>query len=432
VKSALRLLHVSNDHYPAVIGGTEIFISQLIAAQQKLSPPIDALWAAHHAPLSAIARSPEARLLSHQRLLPEVIFGTRQQQVASVAKSIPGFQELLDEFCPDVVHLHSFSDRCGINHARAAKAAGVRLVVTVHSPGFSCFSGTLIDGRGAICDGLLRQRRCTACRLQYGGLHHWLASAISLQQGWPLNTNVHGAIAHVLTFRQLTAAYHNSWLELSRLADAIHVLAGWSRDVLLRQGIPAHKIHLVRTAGPPPLLSRQLMPRQDNKLRLVYWGRCQPLKGLHLVIEAILRLPRDSPVQLDCYGSYWNGGYGQQLLRRINSDPRFRVIGAHPRDQLLHMLQAYDLAVVPSICLETGPLSVLESFAVGLPVAGSNLGGIKELLDGVEGCFLLPPSVEAWGQFLFRLVKNRQLLSPFNPPAFRDFSAVAHELSCVY
>ena len=254
---------------------------------------------------------------------------------------------------------------------------------------------------------------------------------MALQSGWPLSAETPGALAHVLTARQLTAAFQRAWLELAELADAIHVLAAWSRDVLLRQGIPASKVHLIRTAGPPPLPPRQRTPMQDGVLRLVYWGRCHSVKGLHLVIEAILGLPRDAPVQFDCYGPYWDGAYGQQLFRRINGDPRFRVLGQLPKDQLLPRLQSYDLAIVPSTWLETGPLTVLEAFSAGLPVAGSDLGGIKELLEGVEGCFRLPLEVAAWRQLLGNLLCNPTALV-LQPPPQRGFDAISNELVPAY
>ena len=46
----------------------------------------------------------------------------------------------------------------------------------------------------------------------------------------------------------------------------------------------------------------------------------------------------------------------------------------------------YDALLVPSVCLETGPLVVLEAFAAGVPVIGSRLGGIAEMVqDGMDG-----------------------------------------------
>ncbi len=428
----MRLLHLSNDLYPGVTGGTEIFIHQLIEVQNQTTPAYSIAWAAHAVdPLASDPGSAD-KGNSEQLLLPACQSGTRLQQVAATAAVIPGFQELLAEFRPDVVHLHSFSDRCGLSHARAAKAAGARLVVTVHAPGFSCIKGNLIDAGGAICDGVLRERRCTRCRLHNGGLPRWLAGVVALQSGWPLSAEAPGTLAHVLTARQLTAAFQRAWLELAELADAIHVLAAWSRDVLLRQGIPARKVHLIRTAGPPPLPPRQRTPMQDGVLRLVYWGRCHPVKGLHLVIEAIQGLPADAPIQLDFYGPYWDSTYGQQLLSRIKGDPRFRLQSSLAKEQLLPRLQSYDLAVVPSTWLETGPLTVLEAFAAGLPVAGSDLGGIQELLEGVEGCALLPLEPQAWRRYLLQLMDEPPLLCASPPHSQRGFQALAQDLEPLY
>lgn len=425
-----RLLHLSNDLYPRVTGGTEIFIHQLIEAQREQDDSPEICWAVHEAPLLSPDHAPQAPLAGSQRLLPPVQPGTRLQQVASTAAEIPGFEELLQEFRPDVVHLHSFSGACGLSHARAAKAFGARLVVTVHAPGFTCIKGNLIDARGRVCDGVMRERRCTRCRLHNGGAPYPLAAAVALQKGWPFHAESPGALAHLLTGRQLTGAFQAAWRDLMDRADALHVLAEWSREVLLRNGAPPEKVHLIRTAGPQPLPPRQRRPMQDGVLRLVYWGRCHPVKGLHLVVEAIRRLPKDAPIRLDFYGPYWDSAYGRDLQARMAGDSRFRLCGSVPKDQLLPRLQNYDLAVVPSTWLETGPLTVLEAFAAGLPVAGSDLGGIKELLAGGAG-HLLPTEAKAWQQFLQHLLISSEELKP--PPTFvRDFSAVARELLPVY
>ena len=424
----MRLLHLSNDLYPHVTGGTEIFVRQLIEAQQAQKPPVELLWAAHRPSVMAVDSSPSASLSREQRLLPPIRCGDRRNQIAATATAIPGFSELLNTFQPDVVHVHSFSDRCGLSHARAVKAHGARLLVTVHAPGFTCIKGNLIDASGAICDGVMRLRRCTRCRINNGGLPRPLAAAVALQNGWPLSPETPGTISHVLTARQLTAAFQAAWRELAELADAIHVLAGWSREVLLRNGVPEPKLHLIRTAGPAPLPPRQRKPMHDGILRLVYWGRCHPVKGLHLIVEAVQALPLSAPIRLDFYGPYWDSAYGQDLQGRIVGDSRFRLCGSVPKDLLLPLLQDYDLAVVPSTWLETGPLTVMEAFAAGLPVAGSNLGGIRELLEGVPGCFLLPLEAKAWHELLARLLRDPEPLGQRELPRPPSFAELASDL----
>jgi glycosyltransferase involved in cell wall biosynthesis len=78
---------------------------------------------------------------------------------------------------------------------------------------------------------------------------------------------------------------------------------------------------------------------------------------------------------------------------------------------------------------------VLEAFAAGIPVLGSNLGGIAELVtDGVDGVLVEPDSVDDWARTLARLADNPVALAALRagvrPP--RRLSVVASEMRKVY
>ena len=88
-------------------------------------------------------------------------------------------------------------------------------------------------------------------------------------------------------------------------------------------------------------------------------------------------------------------------------------------------MQNYDLAVVPSLWMETGPLTILEAFAAGIPVAGTNLGGIKEILTDKK-CFLLPIDPLSWKN-LFLNIMNKTMLSEFKSQNIRTF----HDLKVI-
>jgi glycosyltransferase involved in cell wall biosynthesis len=91
---------------------------------------------------------------------------------------------------------------------------------------------------------------------------------------------------------------------------------------------------------------------------------------------------------------------------------------------------------VPSQCAETGPLVVLEAFAAGVPVLGSHLGGIAELVtDDRDGVLVDPPNrLFAWVRTLERLVKDTELLprlrTGIRPP--REMSDVAADMQAIY
>ena len=125
---------------------------------------------------------------------------------------------------------------------------------------------------------------------------------------------------------------------------------------------------------------------------------------------------------MDIYGPYWgDDNYSKNLIKKIKFESRINYFGNLNQKELLKKLQNYDLAVVPSIWLETGPLTILEAFAAGIPVAGTNLGGIKELLKDQAGCFLLPSDPLAWKNLFLNILNNKIILSKFKSPKIRTF-----------
>jgi glycosyltransferase involved in cell wall biosynthesis len=74
-------------------------------------------------------------------------------------------------------------------------------------------------------------------------------------------------------------------------------------------------------------------------------------------------------------------------------------------------LSKIDVLAVPSQWLETGPLVLLEAFAAGTPVIGSDLGGIGELVRHDENGILVPhDDVGAWTAAMTRLANDPALL----------------------
>src|SRR6202034_1505548 len=95
------------------------------------------------------------------------------------------------------------------------------------------------------------------------------------------------------------------------------------------------------------------------------------------------------------------GEAGASYLRRLKrlaaADTRIAFHDPIPAQDVVARLSEYDLIAVPSQWLETGPRVILEAFAAGIPVIGSNLGGIAELVQhGTNGWLVEPRSVEAW------------------------------------
>ena len=114
---------------------------------------------------------------------------------------------------------------------------------------------------------------------------------------------------------------------------------------------------------------------------LVYAGRFTPEKKLHVLIEAV-RLLGD-PYHLILVG----GGGVLPYCDRVTHIP-FR----RDQRQLARLLASCDVLVHPGD-VETFGLIVLEAMACGLPVVGTNKGGVAELVDTETGILAEPNDV---------------------------------------
>jgi alpha-1,6-mannosyltransferase len=127
-------------------------------------------------------------------------------------------------------------------------------------------------------------------------------------------------------------------------------------------------------------LREQLGLDPDSRL-LVYAGRFTPEKKLGLLVDAVRKL--GAPYHLLLVGG------GEVFPESIAAALRDRTQVSHipfKRDQreLARLLASCDLLVHPGDC-ETFGLIVLEAMACGLPVVGTDGGGVAELVDRDTG-----------------------------------------------
>lgn len=331
----------------------------------------------------------------------------------------PQFEALLTSLKPDIVHIHELGRNIGLSHLEIIEKHGFASVITHHQPGFTCLQRSLMFRGETPCDGRIDSFRCTQCRLSAfarvpRGLD-WLMATADLQF---LARHLPPAFSPFFSARRNIEVFKAALREVfSRLA-AVHVLTDWGRDVLLRNGIPLEKIHLLRTGLPafgqeflrksskiPNLRSRS----DEAPLRIVYWGRLNYVKGVHIIIEAMRRL-KDDRIQLLIIG----GGdkrYTGLLKELAGDDSRISFAGLLSRDQLPEVVAREDICIIPSLWYEAGPLTVLEAQALGLPIIGTRLGGIAELLGDGRGAILFPPGdVAKLSQILEEIVCDRSKL----------------------
>jgi glycosyltransferase involved in cell wall biosynthesis len=239
----------------------------------------------------------------------------------------------------------------------------------------------------------------------------------------------------------LIALRHEAFRNLMEEVDQVVSLCSWTTDLLVANGVPREKIRLCRhglpagavTGGPQGHSVKPEVYNPETPCRIAFLGRITPVKGLDILIRAMAADP-DLPVVLDIYGVVQDTDtYRSQLQKQC--DARIRFHAALAPAQVIERLRDYDVLAVPSQWLETGPLVVLEAFAAGIPVIGSDLGGIRELVrQGVDGLLVEPRSVSGWTAALRRLTGDRdlrkRLQNGVKPP--RTMEAVAADMLSLY
>jgi glycosyltransferase involved in cell wall biosynthesis len=131
---------------------------------------------------------------------------------------------------------------------------------------------------------------------------------------------------------------------------------------------------------------------------ILYTGVLIPRKGVHHLISAFACIAQDfSQARLVIVGHAANKRYAAGLkaqVRQRGLDARVQFIGELSQTALAAWMRRASMFVLPSTSEGLGRV-VIEAMAARLPVVGSNVGGIPDMVEnGVTG-FLIPPGDES-------------------------------------
>ena len=401
-------------YFPESTGGSEIYVSSLIADLLKLSIESGVV-----APTNGTGEQQYMHSGASVFRYPVTARRSRVQRVGSAPHTgFDRFERWLDSQSADIYHQHSWTYGCGIHHLQAAQRRGMATVLTVHVPGLVCLRGTMLKDGATPCDGQIRERECAHCWLQQRGMP---AAGRAMLGSMPaaLGSRLRflGKAGTALAATSLVQRHRMALLQAAEAADHVVAVCQWLHDALLRNGVPAHKLSLNRQGvASAPALANECEKRSDGSPLVVgFLGRWDPLKGLGVLVQAVLRLPADIPFELHIHAVE---SQDPDMARHMHSvraaaagSPRIKLFPALAPDAVPAFLRSIDLLAVPSQWFETGPLVALEAFAMGTPVIGSDLGGISELVrHGQNGWLVRHDDVSAWTAALGQLARQPALL----------------------
>ncbi len=272
---------------------------------------------------------------------------------------------LIDEHKPDVAHLHNIYHQITPSIIPALRNAGVPVIMTLHDHKLICPNYSMFDGRAYCyrCRGR-RFHQAALARCHEGSLSRsLLLSAEAIWQKW---TRVY---ENVRFFVAPSRYIHDAFVAEGFSADCVIYIAPFvARDVPDRG-----------TAAEPAGATKPDHGLPDRYV--LYFGRLGPEKGLFTLLDAVSQLEN---VPLVVCG---DGPIRDRLEERARSVAGARIVftGHLEKKGLDEIIRRAAVAVLPSICPENAPYSVLEAMAFGIPVIVSNRGGLPELAESGGG-----------------------------------------------
>lgn len=146
--------------------------------------------------------------------------------------------------------------------------------------------------------------------------------------------------------------------------------------------------------------------------RLLYVGRLDKTKGTDYLIKALPQILNKFPqTTLSIIGE---GVFQKELValtKNLNLDKKIFFIPWQKSENIEKYYQQSDIVIMPSIWPEAFGKVGLEAMSVGRPIIGSRVGGIPEWLEhGKSGYLIKPENSEEISKKVLELFSNKKLL----------------------
>jgi glycosyltransferase involved in cell wall biosynthesis len=273
----------------------------------------------------------------------------------------------LAEFRPDLVHVHTLQT-LGVGVVEVAVDGGHRVVVTMHDLWWWCSRLFLVDTDLQPCPLVTDVGTCACARTP----------------GW-----------RVQRARRLATA-------LERV-ERILAPSAALRDVIVANGVDPERVSVDEND-----IATSVVPVDrpssgaESALRFVYLGGDSPLKGADVLRAAVGQLRDDGAWTLDAYGLARTSGLPGSVGLAPPFDP----------DDLMDVLSAGDVLVIPSIARESFSIAAREALVAGLPVITTDCLGPEEVvLDGINGLVVPTGDAAALAEAMRSLIDDRGLLA---------------------
>lgn len=265
------------------------------------------------------------------------------------------FNLLLDDFCPDVVHVHNIHSQLSPVIIELAHKRGIKVVWTLHDYKLLCPRYDCLRNGETVCEEcyINKQKVLDYKCMKDSRIASFLAYQEAMmwnQQRLEVSTDIFLSPSHFLAEKMIQGGFNKA--KIKTLCNFIDIEKTQKKDY-------------------------------NKEDYYCFIGRLSHEKGVATLVEVASQLP----YKLKIIG----GGPLIDELKAKVTGQNIEFVGYKQWPEIKELLGHARFSVIPSEWYENNPLSVIEAQCLGTPVLGSRIGGIPELIEeGISGMLFEP------------------------------------------
>lgn len=269
-------------------------------------------------------------------------------------------EELIKAEHPDIAQIHLIWGQITPSILPVLKRHGIPVIFTIHDYRIVCPAYTFRNNKGEICKkcGTGKYYNCFLNNCTKG--NYVYSAMMGLEQyfrNWFFNP----------------AKYADGLLYVSNFAKRIH-------EKYMPELKKKKSLVLYNTSD------RIFEKKADSDSRYyLFFGRLSREKGISTIIDVFKRHPN---LKLKIAGT----GPEESNLKELARDAgNIEFLGYKSGESLQKLVREAYFTIVPSEWYENNPLTIIESYSAWVPVIGTDIGGIPEIIDVDKTGYIFRP-----------------------------------------
>lgn len=252
----------------------------------------------------------------------------------------------IGSFNPDIVHVHNLHYGTGPLIVKRLKEKGYPVVMTLHNFRLICPSATLFY-RGSLFTKSIDQN------------FPWTAVKEKVQENSFLKTLI-------TAFTYWVHKKTNTW----NTVDRYFTFSEFSKGIFTKSTLHVNADKFVIKPNFATITNNS---NKTFSQSFVYIGRLSDEKGIIPLLQAIAK----TNFKLKVFGS---GPQQEEVKEFATNHSNIQYLGFQNKTILSQEISEANALIVPSVCYEGMPMTIIEAFALGTPVICSDIGILQQMV----------------------------------------------------